>query len=334
MNYKLAVSTILSMGLVNTVYALPYSESVSGEMMLQGGTQSQVSWAAPTPGKNEVYVSIPKGSTAKSASYRIYPKGTNDAGVCSSTDPVAPCFEAIVNQNSNKGKLVQLSVKRVKSWDFSTNGFVTVAANKTAPAEMVGVAGARFNQVARTLQYSKISNTGKLLDDAVTLGSNSDDWGCTRDDNTGLVWEIKTADKGLRDKDNQYSWYNPDPSANGGGAGLEDGAKGLCTGNINCDSNAYVKAVNAQTLCGFSDWRVPSYRELASIIKAGTFPAIDVNYFPNSTDADNDAFRTWSSTTDSAYPDKAWYLYFGNGTASLVKSSGATMRLRLVRGGL
>ena len=69
-----------------------------------------------------------------------------------------------------------------------------------------------------TTGYSKIANDGSLLADAAVLGTGAKDWACTRDNATGLVWEVKTDDGGLRDKDNTYSWYDPNPATNGGGS--------------------------------------------------------------------------------------------------------------------
>jgi len=328
MKFQSFLLSALSVVAVNNVHALTYSEATTGEMLLQGGSQSTVSWAAPAPGASEVYVTIPSSSTAKSATYRIYPKGSADTSVCSKTDAVSPCFEVKVNQVLRKGKLFQLKSGMVNNWNFSTDGFVSVLASKTAVGELVGVQGARFNQVSQTLKYTKISNAGDVLPDTATLGTASTDWGCTRDDNTGLIWEVKTNDKGLRDQNNIYSWYDTS-SNNKGYAGLQDGEKGSCTGSA-CDTSAYVQAVNAQGLCGSKDWRLPTYHELTSILKPDTFPTIDLNYFPNTGD-----FRTWSSTTDPAYPMNALYLYFGNGTASAGKQSvGLQTRIRLVRAGM
>ena len=133
----------------------------------------------------------------------------------------------------------------------------------------------------------------------------------------------------MRDKDNQYSWYDPNPETNGGNAGLQDGGKGLCNGGIMCDTNAYVQAVNAQGLCGAKDWRMPTFHELVSLVDPNIFPVTDATYFPGAVDD-----RIWSATTDPAYPSNAFYFYFGNGTASLDKASAPTMRIRLVRGGM
>lgn len=328
MNLSKTLIVVSLIGASTTIYAKPYSEAINGEMLMKGGSESMVSWSVPSPGISQVYVSIPKESTAKNATYRIYPKGTGASTICSSADADFPCFEAVVNQAKSKGNLVQLKSGSIGSWNFTMKGTVRVVADNSLDHELVGAAGARFNQVGQTLKYSKIGNTGSVLSDDAQLGTGNSDWSCTRDNNTSLVWEIKTSDKGLRDQDNQYAWYDPNPSTNGGNAGAQDGAHGLCTGGINCDTDAYVSAVNALKLCGYSDWRMPSYRELVTLLKPDVFPAIDADYFPNTSD-----FRTWSSTTDPAYNTNAWFVYFGNGSASSAKSSAYTMKTRLVRGG-
>ncbi|GDX85234.1 hypothetical protein LBMAG43_12760 [Methylococcaceae bacterium] len=58
---------------------------------------------------------------------------------------------------------------------------------------------------APTTGYSKISNTGSVLPDSAILGSDQNDWACTKDNKTGLVWEVKTMDGGLRDMSQKYT---------------------------------------------------------------------------------------------------------------------------------
>lgn len=330
MKFKQFLFMTLTLGVCSVTQAVPYSEAVESEMLLQGGSQSTNEWTVPVPGMAQVFVFVPKGSTAIAATYQIYPEGnSNNSTYCSSIDVISPCFEAAINQKTNQGKLVQLKSKDSKSWKFSKAGFVSIVASKSAAKEFVGIATARFVQVPYRQKFSKISNTGAALPNTATLGTAESDWGCTQDDNTGLIWEIKTADKGLRDQDNQYSWYDPNPETNGGYSGLQNGGATLCTGDISCDTNGYVEAVNKEKLCGFSDWRMPTYRELVGLIKPGLFPSIDLNYFPNTAD-----FRTWSSTTDLSYNTNAWFVYLGNGSASSSKDGAFTMRTRLVRNGL
>jgi hypothetical protein len=113
------------------------------------------------------------------------------------------------------------------------------------------------------------------------LPSSATNWTCVRDNVTGFVWEVKTDDGGLRDKDNAYTWYEPDNGKNGGSAGTQNG--GACAGS-DCDTHAYVQAVNDAGLCGHTDWRMPAREDLRSLVDhsvAYPGPTIDQAYFPN-----------------------------------------------------
>lgn len=105
-------------------------------------------------------------------------------------------------------------------------------------------------------EYSKVSNAGEPLPASAAFGSKPDDWACTYDSTTGLMWENKTTDGGLRDVKWNYSWYSSDPLQNGGFPGFLNG--GNCLNKQQCDTEGYVRQVNAQGLCGAKDWRFPS----------------------------------------------------------------------------
>ena len=116
------------------------------------------------------------------------------------------------------------------------------------------------------------------------LPASAPAWDCVRDNVTGLIWEIKTDDNGLRDKDWDYTWYNSDPVTNGGNAGSL--GSNTCGGTLpsnQCNTQAYTAAVNALSpaLCGYTDWRMPTVEELHNIVDhSRQNPAIDVAYFP------------------------------------------------------
>lgn len=128
------------------------------------------------------------------------------------------------------------------------------------------------------------------------LSADAQDWSCIKDKVTGLMWERKTSDGGLRDKANTYSWYNPDMNTNGQIEGSKDG--GTCTGEIRCDTQAYIDEVNKNGLCGYKDWRLPTPTELYGLLDLGTIQP-DISYFndiPDGLDVDGDsAFSYWSS---------------------------------------
>ncbi|MGE3773678.1 MAG: DUF1566 domain-containing protein [Gammaproteobacteria bacterium] len=102
-------------------------------------------------------------------------------------------------------------------------------------------------------------------------------WQCTRDAATGLSWEVKTADGGLRDRRWTYTPYDGNPATNGGYPGYRDTSSGKCVRarmrGGSCNTEAYVEAVNAQGLCGHRDWRLPTYTELAGIAPETTSEA-------------------------------------------------------------
>ncbi len=151
--------------------------------------------------------------------------------------------------------------------------------------------------------FTKISSSG------ATLAASATSWNCVKDNVTGLMWENKTTDGGLHDWNHTYTWYEPDNTKNGGSAGTQNG--GSCKGS-DCDTNAYVKAVNAAGYCGYKDWRLPTFEELLSIVNLDTYnPAIDINYFPST---QSSVF--WSSSPYASSSSNAWYVYFDYGYSS------------------
>ncbi len=165
----------------------------------------------------------------------------------------------------------------------------------------------------------------KLDANGNTLPASATDWSCVKDNVTGLIWEVKTDDGGLRDKDNTYTWYNTDDTTNGGNAGTANG--GTCSGSA-CDTQSYVQAVNAQGLCGATDWRLPTDQELLSIVHDGVNrPKIDSAYFPRTRSA-----WFWSSSPDANSPDDAWLVSFYGGYVDNYAKS-FTDAVRLVRAG-
>ena len=129
------------------------------------------------------------------------------------------------------------------------------------------------------------------------------------------MWEVKTDDGGLHDKNDRDNWYNPDSNTNGGHPGYQDDDGDICYGyDANneasyCNTYAYVKRVNTQSLCGASDWRLPTRLELMGIVDSSTKnPAIDTQYFPQTQSG-----WFWSSSPFASYSASAWDVYFYNG---------------------
>lgn len=118
-------------------------------------------------------------------------------------------------------------------------------------------------------RYTKIGNDGSVLDATAMLGEGPRDWACSIDEETGLMWEIKTSDGALRDKQHTYTPYDSNPKTNGGWLGYRDDKTGKCDRSQmeggSCNTEAYMAALNAARLCGHTDWRLPTIPELVAV---------------------------------------------------------------------
>jgi uncharacterized protein YjdB len=137
-------------------------------------------------------------------------------------------------------------------------------------------------------QYSKISNTGVELTDAALLGSNASDWACTRDNVTGLIWEVEQSSTPAR-----YTLDGTPPF------------------NFQTTHEA---AVNAAALCGFSNWRLPTKDELVALVidsNINGVGCINLNYFPNTLCGNiNNQQQYWTSSMSTMDGASAWSVRF------------------------
>ncbi len=139
------------------------------------------------------------------------------------------------------------------------------------------------------------ANTGAAASTTPTT-----DWACTKDNVTGLVWSLQTV-SGL-------TWS----------AAMNTAIAGRP-----------IPVANAAGRCGYSTgWRLPTRRELLSIVRHGASnPAIDGNYFPATA-----IYYYWSSDAYARNAAGAWSVFFGDGHAYAYGKT-ITSRVRLVRSG-
>ena len=133
------------------------------------------------------------------------------------------------------------------------------------------------NYIINPPSYTKLDENGNPLSDSAAS------WTMVKDNVTGLIWEVKTDDDSVHDKNNKYSWQDA--------------------------QDVFIPELNNENFGGNSDWRLPNIFELASIANLSKYiPAIDEQYFKNYM---SDFY--WSSTTNANYTGHAWGVYFNYG---------------------
>jgi hypothetical protein len=146
--------------------------------------------------------------------------------------------------------------------------------------------------------------------------------GTITDDTTGLMWEKKSDDGSIHDKDNTYTW---------GMASAPYTLNGTMV-------TTFLAALNGGGgFAGYTDWRIPNQFELESLVNLQNVnPAVDAAF--NTSCAASCTVTTcsctqsngyWSSTTATSF---AWFVSFDDG---VIHSSGktSTLYVRAVRGG-
>ncbi|TMP81900.1 hypothetical protein CWB73_05715 [Pseudoalteromonas phenolica] len=118
------------------------------------------------------------------------------------------------------------------------------------------------------------------------LDSSTSNFSCVKDNNTGLIWEVKQANSAippnapLRDTRNTYTWYLTNYPNGTPGTDISS-----CSSSVRCDAQIYINEVNATNYCGGRNWRLPTFIEMIGLFNygevAGGSYVLDPTYFPN-----------------------------------------------------
>ena len=139
-----------------------------------------------------------------------------------------------------------------------------------------------------TKSYSQVANAS----DGVYAKTE-----CVQDNNTGLVWEGKTASPatsrlGTSTYTNLDSTSSAQKQATPGGSIYVNPFQTDIDASTN--SIGYRNSVRTLNLCGYNDWRMPTKEELEGIVVSNQNPTIDLTWFPNT------RFSTYWSASPSS----------------------------------
>ena len=174
--------------------------------------------------------------------------------------------------------------------------------DRAGMAKVGGAAGFDFTKLcwngdaegSGTCTGTLVANTS-----ASASGTPGTDWACTKDNHTNLIWSLQSV--------SNISWNDATSTAGGSPIATHNGA----------------------SRCGFATgWRVPTRRELLSIVHHGAYlPAIDGAYFPATV---NDWY--WTNDFYAPGPAYARVVSFSNG-GTYAGSKTNAYHVRLVRSG-
>jgi hypothetical protein len=169
--------------------------------------------------------------------------------------------------------------------------------------------------------FTKVCNSGELAGHGQcpadpALGPGADEWACTRDNLTGIVWEVKTT-SGPRSMWHRYTnysaAYNP-----------------LGQYRTATDATGFVDQVNRDGLCGANDWGLGHAGRLQTAVHygiAGSAARVDKRFLPNTL-----AETYWDASKNPSRSDTAWTIDFSSGGIDNNSDRGLARPVRLVRG--
>ncbi len=181
---------------------------------------------------------------------------------------------------------------------------------------------ARLRQTGQTTSYGAGSDGELQKGIASNYVDNGD--GTITDTTTGLMWEKKSDDGTIHDKDNTYTWGTVSPPYTMNGTMV----------------TTFLAALNASGgFAGHTDWRIPNEREYHSLVNLGaappTFTAFNTGCVASCTVETCSCTivgYSWSSSTFQTSPQYAWAQGFASGIINILPKTDS-YPVRAVRAG-
>lgn len=119
-------------------------------------------------------------------------------------------------------------------------------------------------------RFNKIDIQGNAV------GIWSGPWQCVRDQQTGLLWEVKTDNETIHDGDWTYSWHIEGIGVTNNGDCFFESER--------CDTEDLIRHANEEKTCGVDRWRLPTTQELLTLVSTQARSGdavIDKDFFPH-----------------------------------------------------
>ena len=186
------------------------------------------------------------------------------------------------------------------------------------------------NSIGRVISSAAVLTVSKYSRVLNASGGRYELTECVKDNGTGLIWEGKTASP-ASSRLGTGTYTNFDRTDSNQRLNLVTFVYVTPTQTeIDASTNSigYKNSVNASSLCGFTDWRLPTKEELNGILDASQTSTlkIDSTWFPNT-----QAGGYWSSSPTST-AHQGYGVNFSNGNeTSYPRTDGISYYVRLVR---
>lgn len=152
------------------------------------------------------------------------------------------------------------------------------------------------SKILVTKKSTPSPKVGRISDDQIRAIEFEDQIDAWIDKDTGLMWEVKTKEN----IEHRYVWSEE---------WIKDAKYPECLTDSVKDAFAYAKKLNELNYAGFSDWRIPTIKELETLLRKeknnDTYAKLSLSK--------NCSGYYWSSTTYEGYKDVAWYVDFSDG---------------------